>query len=74
MGPFETALSKPKHWKLIGLFFITYSGAIELIQPYINRYGEWLDMAANSFGVMCGLLLAELVIYFYPTSNDLCDS
>jgi hypothetical protein len=21
---------------------------IELIQPYVNRYGEWLDLAANT--------------------------
>ncbi len=23
---------------------------MELIQPYVNRYGEWLDFAANAGG------------------------
>lgn len=58
---FPTALRKPKNWLLIGLLFIAYSGTIELIQPYVNRYGEWLDMLANCAGVMCGALAAGLV-------------
>ena len=58
---FPTALRKPKNWLLIGLLFIAYSGTIELIQPYVNRYGEWLDMLANSAGVICGFLAAGLV-------------
>ena len=36
-----TALRKPRHWKFIGVFFISYSGGIELVQPYVNRYGEY---------------------------------
>ncbi|MCB2262368.1 MAG: VanZ family protein [Candidatus Thiosymbion ectosymbiont of Robbea hypermnestra] len=64
---FPTALRKPKKWMLIGLFFIAYSGTIEFVQPYINRYGDWLDMAANTAGVICGLVLAELVIYLFPS-------
>jgi hypothetical protein len=63
---FPTALRKPKNWKLISLFFIAYSGAIEILQPYVNRYGEWLDMAANTTGIACGLLLAQLIINFFP--------
>ena len=58
---FPVAFSKPKRWILIGVFFIAYSGAIELIQPYVNRYGEWLDLAANAIGVLCGVILAELM-------------
>ena len=58
---FPTALRKPKHWQFIGLFFICWSGAIELLQPFVNRYGEWLDMAANTTGILCGLLLAHFI-------------
>jgi len=61
---FPTALRKPRFWKLIGLFFIAYSGAIELLQPYVNRYGEWLDMVANTTGVFCGLLVVEVIMCF----------
>jgi VanZ like protein len=59
-----TALRKPDKWILLGLFFIAYSGAIELIQPYVNRYGEWMDMCANTAGVICGFIIAELIHFF----------
>jgi VanZ family protein len=51
---------------MFGLLFIAYSGAIELLQPYVNRYGEWLDMAANAVGLVCGLIVAELANRFFP--------
>ncbi len=63
---FPTALRKPERWVLIGLFFIAYGGAIELLQPYVNRQGDWLDMAASTTGVVCGLIIAELINYFSP--------
>ncbi|NDY71373.1 VanZ family protein [Desulfobacter hydrogenophilus] len=56
-----TALRKPANWVILGLFFILYSGAIELIQPFINRYGEWMDIFANSGGVICGAIIAWLI-------------
>ena len=57
---FPIALVKPKHWLWLALLVIGWSGAIELIQPYVNRYGEWLDLAANSAGVLIGVLLSML--------------
>ena len=65
---FPTALRKPHYWKLIGLSFIAFSGAIELLQPYVNRYGEWTDFAANTIGLICGLLVGELINYFFPVN------
>lgn len=58
---FPIALRKPKHWKIYGAVLIGYSGVIELIQPYMNRHGEWLDMLANTSGVIIGIFLATLV-------------
>ena len=58
------ALRKPAHWMLYGLFFIAYSGAIELVQPYVNRYGEWKDVLANTAGVIAGIVAAELINFF----------
>ena len=58
------ALQRPKRWGWIALFFIAWSGLIELVQPYVNRYGEWLDLAANSAGVMLAILMAAAVHYF----------
>ena len=63
-----TALRKPKKWKLFTLLFIAYSGAIELLQPYVNRHGEWLDVLANISGLFCGWILAELINFLFPTN------
>lgn len=58
---FPVALKKPPYWWLISLFFISWSGTIEIIQPYVNRYGEWHDLLANIIGLVCGWFLARLL-------------
>jgi VanZ family protein len=58
---FPSALRRPKKWLLFALFFVGYSGLIELIQPMVNRYGEWLDLAANVGGILSGIVVAGLV-------------
>ena len=57
------ALRKPDNWVLYGSLFIAYGGVIELLQPYVNRYGEWMDVLANAAGVVCGLIIAEIINY-----------
>ena len=64
-------LKKPKYWRLIVIFFLVYSGLIETIQPHVNRYGEWLDIAANSLGIALGFLFAKLFSYFVPVKFKL---
>ncbi|MBA6297507.1 VanZ family protein [Colwellia sp. MB02u-9] len=54
-----TALRWPKYWLAFALLFITWSGLIELIQPHVNRYGEWLDLAANTGGVILAIIIAQ---------------
>ena len=61
---FPVALRQPNRWLWFVVFFIGYSGLIELIQPYVNRYGEWLDMLANTAGVVCGIALATAIRTF----------
>lgn len=67
---FPVALRKPENWIWITVGFVAYSGVIELIQPYVNRYGEWLDLAANAMGVVCGVMVAELVSYLFPERSS----
>ncbi len=57
---FPTALRKPKRWRIIILCFALYSGLIELIQPHVNRYGEWMDFLANTCGLSIGIAFAYL--------------
>jgi VanZ family protein len=56
---FPVALRKPRFWILIAILLIACSGVIELVQPFVNRYGDWWDMVANSTGLVCGVLVAE---------------
>jgi hypothetical protein len=56
-----TALRKPKYWFAITLFFIACSGAIELLQPYVNRYCDFKDLLANIAGLVCGFIIAEIL-------------
>lgn len=65
-----TAIRRHKHCWLIAMFFACFSGAIELIQPYINRSGEWFDLAANTGGLLCGMLLARFILFLSKTTQD----
>ncbi|MBT3201521.1 MAG: VanZ family protein [Phycisphaerales bacterium] len=69
-----TALRKPKKWMLFGLFFIAYSGVIELIQARVGRSGEWADLLANTLGVVAGFGVAMLVNYFCPAKRGKTDN
>lgn len=55
-----TAFAQPKQIWLMGLVYGTLGGGIEIIQPYVNRYGEWLDFIANLSGVCLGSLIGWL--------------
>lgn len=68
---FGVALRKPKNWPFIALFFICWSGGIEILQPYVNRYGEWLDLAANGGGLICGIVLANVISWMFPLASNL---
>lgn len=46
------AFGPMKRFVYMALFIIFLGGMIELIQPYINRYGEWFDFFANGSGVV----------------------
>lgn len=54
------ALHRSAHlWRYAGMFLLL-SIAIELIQPTVNRYGEWQDVLANGVGLLLGWLLGRL--------------
>ena len=38
---------------------IAYGGLIELLQPYVNRYGEFDDFLVNGAGTVLGALLVR---------------
>ena len=46
---------------MMALLYICLGGLTELIQTYVNRYGEWLDFIANMTGVLIGSVFGLLV-------------
>jgi len=72
---YPTSLRRPKGWQNILIFFAIYGGVIELIQPFVNRHGEWVDLIANTMGLMVGCLITILTIqikakYSKPTGRN----
>lgn len=57
---FFATLSRKTNWAALAvlLAIIAYGGLIELIQPYVNRYGEFNDFLADTAGAVVGGLLA----------------
>jgi VanZ family protein len=63
------ALRRPKYWLVMALGFIAWSGLIEIIQPHVNRYGEWLDLVANSVGVLIAILISYGIHWLLPSNR-----
>lgn len=51
-----TAFVKSRHLLWLTLCYIALGAGIEVVQPYVNRYGEWLDLMANILGVLFGTI------------------
>ena len=66
---FPLAFIKARYLKIYLLCFIALGGAIEWIQPYVNRYGEWADFGANFAGVMIGWFIAKALHSFMRRSQ-----
>ena len=44
---------------------IAFGGAIELIQPYVNRRGEWADFWADATGALLGVAIGLLLRHLF---------
>lgn len=54
---------------LLLVIFCLWGGGIELVQPYVNRHGEWLDFFANVSGLAVGAMLGWLFVKLYPEAS-----
>ncbi len=56
---------------LISFFAVFYGGFMEILQHYIfiNRSGNFYDFAANTFGVIIGILFFPLIIKILPINK-----
>lgn len=60
---FPLSVARPRSWLWGLLGFLIFSGAIELVQPYVNRYGEWADLLANGIGLLIGAMAAQVMLH-----------
>ena len=44
---------------------IAFGGAIEVIQPYVNRQGEWGDFYVDAAGAITGVCLGLSIRYIF---------
>jgi VanZ family protein len=56
-------LKTPNKWGLYICLFIFFGGVIELIQPFVNRYGELFDFIANTIGIFLGFSTGFTINY-----------
>jgi len=62
---FSTSLRKPANYILIFSYFTLFGLAIELMQPYFNRYFELFDIIANSVGILLAITFADFLKKYY---------
>ena len=58
-------LRRPSNYVLIIILFSLYSGLIEIIQPYLNRFREVEDFLFNNLGILIGLTLGIVINKIY---------
>ena len=51
-------------WLLIIVFGLAFGASIEIIQPYVNRFGDTADFAADAVGVLIGFSLGVIGYFF----------
>ena len=56
------AIIRPKAMWVILSLSIAYGGAIEIIQPLVNRNCEMADMFADAWGAVLGILGGKLLL------------
>lgn len=59
-----------KRFLFFALLIILLGGAVEMIQPYVNRYGEWLDFYADAAGVIIAIIGRVLIGSFIASKAE----
>ena len=64
------AVIRPKAGWVIFILSVVYGGAIELLQPLINRNCELVDFLADVAGVALGMAMSKALVRLSPTIAD----
>ena len=58
-----------RYWLSIIVFGLVFGALIEIIQPYVNRYGDVADFTADAVGVLIGFSFG-VIGYFLKLKSD----
>jgi hypothetical protein len=58
---FPVAAGSPRDLAWLLPMALLYGGIIEVVQPWVNRWGEWGDFGADSAGIILGTCLGGVV-------------
>ena len=58
---FPLAYCNKRYAMVIAIAALGYGGFIEIVQPYVNRYGEFNNFVADGIGVCIGIAMARLL-------------
>ena len=61
---YPLTVANKKCWIPIILFGLFFGALIELVQPYLNRFGDIQDFQADAIGVLIGFALGVMVYSF----------
>tara|TARA_B100000902_G_C27209317_1_gene863446 strand:+ start:630 stop:1010 length:381 start_codon:yes stop_codon:yes gene_type:complete len=64
---YPLTVANKKCWIPIILFGLFFGALIELVQPYLNRFGDIQDFQADAIGVLIGFALG-VIVYSFTTS------
>ena len=64
---YPLTVANKKCWIPIILFGLFFGALIELVQPYLNRFGDIQDFQADAIGVLIGFALG-VIVYSFRTS------
>ena len=64
------AVIRPKAVWVIFILSVVYGGAIEVLQPLVNRNCELADFLADASGALLGMALSKAFGWLLPTNTD----
>lgn len=67
---FPLAVVRPRWSTFLLVLFTAYGAAIEIIQPYVGRSGEWADLLADVTGIAGGIAAGFLIRHLGLRKRD----
>jgi VanZ family protein len=67
---FTIAMVRPKAVRWILILSLIFGGAIELLQPFVNRSCEFADFLADACGATLGIMVSRVLVRVLRSWTD----